>query len=257
VELNKLTVTVITYNEEGNIRDCLESVKWADEIVVVDSGSSDKTVAIAREYTDNVFINPWPGHKEQKNFAIDKASNLWIFSIDADERAADSVRKFVVNALGEPGAEGYCFPRQNYFLGKWIRYCGWYPDHVLRLFRKDKGRFGGTNPHDKVIIESGSVATATVPIVHITYESISQYVAKQNFYSDISALEMFKAGRDKHIDLIIFPKMLWKFVEVFFLKRGILDGFRGFIISAGTSYYLFLKYAKLWALTVSNKGGNQ
>ena len=120
----KLTVTIIAHNEEENIRDCLQSVKWADEIVVVDAESTDRTVEICKEYTDKVFLNPWPGHKEQKNFAVSKALNLWIFSIDADERVPDELKNFILEELKNPAFDGYRFPRQNYFLGKWLKHGG-------------------------------------------------------------------------------------------------------------------------------------
>lgn len=249
----KLSVTIITFNEEENIRACLESVKWADEIVVVDAQSSDRTVEICREYTDKVFLNPWPGHKEQKNFAIDKTSNLWILSVDADERITGEIKEFILKELEAPVFDGCRFPRQNYFLGKWLRHGGWYPDHVLRLFRKDRGRFGGINPHDKVVIESGRVKTVSIPIVHYTYKTLTQYFSKQNSYSSIAACALIKEGRAKQVTAVkVLAKTIWKFIETFLLKRGFLDGFYGFITAAGAAYAQFLKQVKIWEL--QNKG---
>jgi glycosyltransferase involved in cell wall biosynthesis len=250
VEREQVSVTIITYNEEENIRACMESIVWADEIVVVDSGSNDETVAICREYTDQVFFNPWEGMKEQKALAVDKASHHWIFSLDADERVTDILRNFILKELKNPQHDGYRFPRQNYFLGKWLKHGGWYPDHVLRLFRKDKGYFGGINPHDKVIIESGSVASIPAPIVHITYKSLSQYIHKQNLYSSISAQEKVKTGKTGKISpFVIILKTTEKFFEVYFIKRGFLDGFHGLIAAIGASCAAFFKYAKIWELT--------
>lgn len=249
--MNKLSVTIIAYNEEENIRDCLESVKWADEIVVVDAGSRDKTVEISKEYTDKVFTNPWPGHYQQKNFAIDKTSNLWILSVDADERITPELRKEIERVLTNPSFDGYLFPRKNYFLGKWMRHGGWYPDHVLRLFRKDKGRFGGINPHDKVIIENGRGGVIDCPIIHITYKNFSQYIAKQHMYTTIGAEEILKRkGKDIKVgQLTLIGKFFTKFLELYIWKRGFLDGLHGLIAAIAASYFAFVKYAKVWELT--------
>jgi hypothetical protein len=192
--------------------------------------------------------------KEQKQFAVSKTSNLWIFSIDADERATEQLKEFILEELKSPNFDGYRFPRQNYFLGKWLKHGGWYPDHVLRFFRKDKGYFGGINPHDKVIIEMGKVATVKAPIVHITYKSLSQYIAKQNLYSSISAEEMFHSGKIKKITPgVVLIKMATKFVETYFIKRGLLDGFHGLIAAVGATYSAFSKYIKLWELARHSK----
>jgi glycosyltransferase involved in cell wall biosynthesis len=252
LERSKISVTIITHNEEENIRACLESVQWADEIIVVDSGSTDRTVEICREFTDMVFFNPWIGMKEQKQYAVEKASHTWIFSIDADERATEKVRLFILQEVQNPAYDGYRFTRQNYFLGVWLKHGGWYPDHVLRLFRKDRGYFGGINPHDKVIIKTSNVATLKIPIIHHTYKSLSQYLAKQNMYSSISARELFSSG--KRVAPYIIPlKAFWKFVETYFVKKGFLDGFRGFIVAVGATYAIFWKYVQIWDLSGKNR----
>lgn len=244
----KISVTIITHNEENNIRDCLESVKWADEVVVVDSGSTDKTIDICREYTDKVFYNPWAGMKEQKQYAVEKTSHRWILSIDADERVTEDLRHFILRELEKPRYDGYRFPRKNYFLGKWMKHGGWYPDHVLRLFRKDRGHFGGINPHDKVIVESNRIITVNVPLVHYTYTSLSQYASKQALYAGISAREMFSSG--KTVRPYVIPlRAFWKFIETYIMKRGFLDGYYGFIVSVGSSYATFWKYLYVWELS--------
>ena len=252
MDREKISVTIITHNEEENIRDCLESVKWADEIVVVDSGSADRTVEICKGYTAKVFFNAWVGMKEQKQCAVEKASNIWIFSIDADERATEGIKQFILRELKNPIHDGYRFPRENYFLGKWLKHGGWYPDHVLRLFRKDRGSFGGINPHDKVVIESGRIHTVKIPIIHYTYKSISQYLMKQNMYSSISAKESFNIGR-KVSPFVIPLKVPWKFIETYFIKKGFLDGFHGFIVAMGATYSMFWKYTQLWELSRKDK----
>ncbi|OGW45467.1 MAG: hypothetical protein A2Y66_08825 [Nitrospirae bacterium RBG_13_41_22] len=251
----KISATIITYNEEENIRDCLQSIKWADEIIVVDSGSSDRTVEICSEYTDKLFLNTWLGMKEQKQFAVSNASNLWIFSIDADERPTEKLKEYILEELKNPTSDGYRFPRKNYFLGKWLKHGGWYPDYVLRFFRRDKGYFGGINPHDKVIIETKKIGTISAPILHYPYKSLTKYVIKQNLYSSISATEKFNSMKKKKISpFIILIKTASKFTETYFIKRGFMDGFYGLIVGIGTAYSTFLKYAKLWELTRSKKG---
>jgi glycosyltransferase involved in cell wall biosynthesis len=252
LDREKISVTVITFNEEKNIKDCLESVKWADEIVVVDSGSADKTVEICKDFTDRIFFHPWIGMKEQKQYAVNKASNSWIFSIDADERLTDEIKVFIIHELKNPSHDGYRFPRQNYFLGRWMKHGGWYPDMVLRFFNKEKGFFGGINPHDKVIVNSGSIKTVPFPIIHKTYNSISQYLIKQNLYSSVSAMERVKAGK-KVMPILIPVKTAWKFVETYFMKRGIMDGFHGFVAAMGSTYSTFLKYVKIWELSGRRK----
>ena len=243
MDREQISVTIITFNEEKNIKDCLESVKWADEIVVVDSGSSDRTVEICKGFTDKIFFHPWIGMKEQKQFAVNKASNSWIFSIDADERLTDTIRSFILQELKRPSHDGYRFPRQNYFLGKWMKHGGWYPDRVLRFFNKEKGYFGGINPHDKVVVESGRVKTVSFPIIHNTYNSI---------YSSVSAMERVKAGK-RVMPILIPVKIIWKFMETYFIKRGIMDGFHGFIAAMGATYSTFLKYVKIWELSIGKK----
>jgi len=248
----KISVTVITHNEEANIRDCLESVVWADEIIVVDSGSTDKTVDIAREFTDRVYHNPWVGMKEQKQFAVEKASHPWIFSIDADERATHDIKECIIRELQNPAYDGYRFPRKNFFLGSWLQHGGWYPDHVLRFFRKDRGHFGGINPHDKVIIQSGKIATMKTPIIHHTYRSISHYLTKQQMYASISARELYLSG--KRVAPYVIPlKTFGKFIETYFVKMGFLDGFHGFLVAMGATYAIFWKYVQIWELSVKSR----
>jgi glycosyltransferase involved in cell wall biosynthesis len=251
-ERERLSVTIITLNEEKNIRGCLESVKWADEIIVVDSGSTDRTLEICREYTDRVFINPWPGMNEQKRLASEKASNHWVLNIDADERITDELRKAIVGILKNPTFDGYRFPRKNYFLGRWMKHGGWYPDYVLRLFRKDMAYYKGTDPHDKVIIKNGKVGTIQAPLLHYTYTSLSQYFTRQNSYLTAAALERFKKKRRVSPFSIPF-RTIWKFMETYLLKRGFLDGFHGLIVAMGAAFSTYQKYAKIWELSKTNK----
>jgi hypothetical protein len=191
--------------------------------------------------------------KEQKSFAVSKASNLWILSLDADERVSEGMKRFIEREMLNPSHDGYRFPRQNFFLGKWLRHGGWYPDHVLRLFRKDRGHFGGINPHDKVLVDSGRVVTIREHIIHITYKSLSQYVSKQNLYSSISAEEKVKKGVMVISPPLILLKTASKFFEVYIVKKGFLDGFHGFIAAVGATCSAFFKYAKIWEILKSDK----
>jgi glycosyltransferase involved in cell wall biosynthesis len=256
--MGSISATVICLNEEGNIRACLKSLRWADEIVVVDAGSTDRTLGIAREFTDKVFVNPWPGHKEQKNFAVDQAAGPWIFSLDADERVSAELAERIRLEVANPRCDGYRFPRENWFLGHRMRYGGWYPDHVLRLFRKDKGRFTGINPHDYVEVDGGIVGTIPMDIVHFTYRTYSQYVRRQLSYSEIGAAQMEK--RNQHGRLPggskFFLGFLFKFLETYLFKLGFLDGWPGFVASVGGAY------AKMGRLVIyrerlTRKGGGE
>ncbi len=234
----KISVTVVCLNEEGNLRACLESVRWADEIVVVDAGSADGTVAIAKEYTDKVFHNPWPGHKEQKNFAMEMARGPWILSMDADERVPADLAARIREEVAAPRHDGYRFPRRNYFLGHRMRHGGWYPDHVLRLFLKEKGRFVGINPHDYVEIRGGNVGILPIDLLHITYRSYSQYVMKQLSYSQIGAAQLAKKRNAPGIPggFRFLAGFFFKFLETYVWKLGLLDGWPGFVASIGGAY---------------------
>ncbi len=241
-----VTVCIITFNEENNIRRCLESVKWADEIVVVDSHSSDATVDICREYTDKIFFREFPGHIEQKNYALQCAGNDWVLCIDADEELSPLLSREIRIALEEKSGkyDGFLFPRHAYYLGRWINHCGWYPDYKLRLFRKSLGRWGGVNPHDKVEL-TGRTRRLNGDLYHYTYRDISQHLDTVDRYSTIYAREALKRGERFSLARLLFRPSV-KFLEMYIYKRGFLDGLPGFIIAGILSYYVFLRYAKMW-----------
>lgn len=239
------TVTVITFNEERNIRACLESVEWAPHIVVIDSGSTDRTVEIAREFTDDVVVTDWPGHVQQKNRAVDHASTDWILSIDADERVTPEMRAEVERELAmEPTVAGLSFPRKTWYLGRWILHSGWYPDRKLRVFDRRRARWGGENPHDHVKTD-GEVRDLEGDILHYTYRSVRHHLEVIDFFTDIAARERDRKGRR-----FLLPRMLFgppfKFFKMYFLQSGFRDGFPGFIIAGLGSLYVFLKDAKIW-----------
>ncbi len=254
IPMQKLSVTIITLNEEHNIRDALESVKWADEIVVVDSGSTDKTAEICREYTSKVFYNKWPGMNGQKAYAKGLASGDWLLNIDADERVSPELAAEIQNIIKNGSdADGYFIPRKVYYLGRWIEHSGWYPDYTLRFFRTDKGKWAGTDPHDEVVVD-GKTGYLKGDIYHFTYRNIEAHVNTMNRFTTIGAAEYEKKGkRSGALDLIVRPPLA--FLKKYILKQGFRDGLPGFIIAVSTAYYVFLKYAKLWELTNINRRG--
>jgi glycosyltransferase involved in cell wall biosynthesis len=251
VKRERCSVTIITLNEEKNLRACLESVRWADEVVIVDSGSKDRTLEIAQEFSCTILHNPWPGMREQKNLATASAAGPWILNLDADERMSAELQQEVQQHLAAPKFDGYSFPRKNIFLGKWMRYGGWHPDATLRLFRKEQGSFGGINPHANVILPSHArVATLRHPLVHFTYYTLQQYVGKQYSYADAAARELFESGKLKSVSrLRIFIKTFWKFIETYLVKRGFLDGTHGLIAALGATFGAYLKQARVWELS--------
>jgi len=246
--MEKISVTIITLNEEKMIGGCLDSLKWADEIVVIDSFSSDKTVEICRQYTDKVFQQPFPGHIEQKNLAIDKTANDWVLSLDADERVStvlgDNIKKELQNG---PGADGYFIARRSHYLGRWINHSGWYPNSNVRFFRKEKGRWGGINPHDSITVD-GKTGAIDGDILHFPYRDIAHNISTINNFTDILAREMYDRGKRANLfDLALRPHLT--FFKKYVLNKGFLDGIPGFIICSLTAYYVFFKYAKLWNKT--------
>ncbi|PIE35940.1 glycosyl transferase [candidate division KSB3 bacterium] len=238
----KLSVAIITFNEENRIRDALESVTWADEIVVVDSMSTDRTVDICCKYTEHVYQIPWHGHVKQKQIATDKTSHDWVLSIDADERVSPELAKEIQQALiGTPRYAGYYMPRKTYYLGDWIRHCGWYPDYKLRVFQKQKGGWAGKDPHDKVEVQ-GLTTHFRGNLYHYTYRDISHHVQTLNSYSSISA--GLKTGSVSGAG--IFFHTVFTFFKKYILKQGFRDGTRGLIVCLLASFTVMLKYAKLW-----------
>ncbi|MGH1363830.1 MAG: glycosyltransferase family 2 protein [Calditrichia bacterium] len=245
--MEKISATVITFNEEKNIRRCLESVKWADEIIVIDSHSKDNTVQIAREYTDKVIQRDWPGHIQQKNFARETASNNWIFSLDADEEVSPELRESILSAQksGFP-CGGYHLARKVYYLGKWINHSGWYPDYKVRLFDRRKASWGGTNPHDRIEINSATEFLSG-DLYHYSYENVSAHIQTINNFTTISAEELQKKGKRATLSKLLLNPF-FKFIKSFLIKKGFLDGTVGLTIALSGSFYVFLKYLKLWEM---------
>jgi glycosyltransferase involved in cell wall biosynthesis len=246
-ERKKISATVRTFNEERNIRDCLESLSWADEIVVVDSKSTDRTVEIAREFTDRVIIQEWLGHIGQSQFAADQASHTWVLHLDADERVTPRLRDEIL-ALDLNGTpyDAYDVPRFHFFLQRWIRHSAWYPDRKIRLFRKDRCRWGGYAPHD-VLKVPGRIGRLRNDILHYIYTDVAHFAATKNTYSTLTAQDHFRNGRKARLtDIMIRP--FYAFIYRYCFRLGFLDGLAGFVIAVMESHGVFLKYLKLYEM---------
>jgi glycosyltransferase involved in cell wall biosynthesis len=243
--VNRLSVTIIAWNEEERLRACLESVAWADEIIVVDAESTDKTVQCAREFTDKIWVRPWTGFAAQKNFALEQATGEWVLSLDADERATPELRERIGRIVRANGpADGYSIPRKNVFWGAWVRHGGLYPDHQLRLFRRAAGRFADSAVHESVVVE-GHVAALAEPMLHHSYRGLEDFVARSNRYSTLAAHEITsRGGRTGLADVALRP--LGRFLSMYVLRRGFLDGWRGFVLAVLYANYVFLRMAKAW-----------
>lgn len=243
---NKITVCIICGNEIRNIRRCLESVKWADQVVVVDSYSTDGTFDVANEYADKVVRQKWLGYIGQKKYAAELASHPWIFFVDADEEVSTGLREEIERTFAKPipeGVNGFNCPRLVHYLGRWIRHGDWYPDLKLRLFRKAFGECGGEEPHDRIII-SGHAKNFTHPLNHYTYDSISDQLHQIDRFSSISAVT--HSAKKAPTYFTIVGHAFFRFMRCYFLKRSFLDGIPGMIIAVNVAFGTFSKYAKLW-----------
>jgi glycosyltransferase involved in cell wall biosynthesis len=240
-------VTVRTFNEENNLAECLESVSWADEIVVVDSESADNTVELAKKYTHRVIIQPWLGHIGQSQFATDNTENLWVLHLDADERVTPALRdELRALDLENSPYDAYEMPRRHFFLRQWINHSAWYPDYKIRLFRKDRCRWGGYAPHDEVKVP-GKKKKLKGDLLHYIYRDLAHFAATKNSYSSLTAADHFKNGRRARIiDFTLRP--LYAFLYRYIVRLGVADGTAGFTISVMEAHAVFMKYLKLYEL---------
>jgi glycosyltransferase involved in cell wall biosynthesis len=245
-----ISVIVITKNEERNLADCLESVRWARQIVVVDAQSTDRTVEVARRYTDDVAVTPWKGYVEAKNAALERATNDWVLWLDADERAMPGLEEEVARIVrgADSGPAAYSVARRAYFLGRWIRHCGWYPGRVVRLFRKSRASFAASHVHERLVVQ-GETGVLSTDLLHYTDENLYHYFAKLNRYTSLAAADLAERGRIGAVtDLLVRPPFM--FFKMYLLQRGFLDGMAGLVLSLASSAYVFAKYAKLYERTV-------
>ncbi len=230
----KLSVVIITFNSERYLRQSLASASFAEEILVLDSGSTDTTIDIAKDFGASIYQEKWRGFGKQKQMAVDLARNDWIFVLDSDEIITSELREELLRVLKNPKFKGYLVPRLNYFFGRPLKRCGLYPDYSLRLFNRKFGKFTEDKVHERVKIE-GKIGKLKKYMLHFAYENLEEFIMKQNKYSTLLA----KPNRFK---AIFSP--LWTFFKLYFLKLGFLDGWEGFVVSSLYSQYTFWKYTK-------------
>ena len=243
---NKISACIMTFNEESNIERCLKSVTWCDEIVVLDSFSTDRTLEICRQYADRVFQHEWQGYIGQRNLIREMATHPWVFFLDADEEVSEDLKDDIVNefASGTGDVVGYRFPRRVFYLNRWIMHGEWYPDIKLRLFKKELGHSIGEEPHDQVVV-NGPVKTLIGPLYHYTYDDLSDHLDTVNRFSAISARAKYESGyRFRWRDFLFRPA--FRFFKGYLLKLGLLDGRRGFLIAVISAFGVAMKYAKVW-----------
>lgn len=241
----EISAIVVCFNEEDNIGGCLESLNWCDEIVVVDSFSTDRTVEICRRYTDCVIQRPWAGYRDQKAFAHSQATREWVFLVDADERVPPGLRDEIQDALSRFGTRFAAFsvPRLVYYLGRWWWRGGWYPDYDIRIFRRDRASWGGSDPHERIFIE-GKVRRLGHPLHHFSYRDIADHIGRINHFTAVSSREL-RGQRRRWGWMGNLCRPAFRFFRSYVWKRGFLEGFPGFFVAATAAIYVFLKYAKL------------
>lgn len=243
----KVSATIIVRNEEANIADVCASLSWTDEIVIVDSNSTDRTVEIAKKYTDKIFDRDFKGYKDKHEFADAHTTGDWIFWIDADERVSDDLKRSIDALRAKPDAEladGYKIARKTFFMDKWIRHCGWYPDYQMRLYRKSKSHWAGVAPHETARV-SGRVEKLNGELMHYTKRDLSEYHRVLETYAALASEQLAADG--KRVGAVtILTSPIAAFLRTYFLKQGFRDGIPGLMISMFTAYGVFLRYAKVW-----------
>lgn len=244
----KISVTIITLNEASKIEDCLKSVQGvADEILVVDSGSTDRTEEICRKYGVKFVVNAFEGYVKQKNFAMNAARYDHILSLDADERLSDDLRKSILTIKSSWGdADGYAMNRFNNYCGHWIRHCGWYPDRKIRLWDRRAGVWQGTDPHDKVILPVDRVKKLKGDLLHYAYFSVDEHLRQMHKFAEVAARAKYEKGVRPIFVVHVLLNPMFKFFRKFVLQLGFLDGYYGFVFCAAASSLNFFKYLRLY-----------
>ena len=247
-----LSVIIITKNEELNIRACLESVVWADEIIVVDSGSSDNTVGICKELGTQVHVMDWPGYGPQKNRALKLATGDWVLSLDADERVSSVLRSEIQSAIANPGeAAAFRIPRSSSYCGRIMRHSGWWPDYVTRLFKRGPACFSDDLVHEHLIVE-GKTATLKQPLLHEAFRDLEKVLQKLNGYSSTGAVMLLQRGRKATLASAV-GHGLWTFIRTYFLHAGFLDGREGFMLAVSNAEGAYYRYLKAMLLAEKQK----
>ncbi|KAB2965132.1 MAG: glycosyltransferase family 2 protein [Thermoanaerobaculia bacterium] len=250
----RLSVIITTFNEEINVADCVRSVLWADEILLVDSFSTDRTVEIAREFPVTLLQREYFGSAAQKNWAIDRVRHEWVLIVDADERVPEELAREILTLLASgPSANGYYIRRENMFVDEVIRHSGWSTDKVVRLFRRDKGRYPNRRVHADLEIE-GPVPVLRQAFLHYTFRTFDQYFPKFLNYAEWGAAQAFRDGRRAGISELVF-RPAWRFLRTYVLQLGFLDGKHGLVLCSLQAFGVFLKYARLWEYGLRTRRG--
>ena len=244
----RLSVAIIARDAADHIEPCLESVAWADEIMVSDSGSRDRTPEICRAYGARVYSDDWIGFGRQKNRCVERAAGPWILSLDSDEHVTPALRAEIEKLLADgTDRDAFAVPRRNYFLGRWVRHGGWSPDHCLRLFRKGRARFSDRLVHEALEVPSGRIGRLQGALEHFTYGSISDFLERMDRYSALGAAQLRAEGRRaRFADLLLRPPLT--FLRMLFLRRGWRDGTLGVVLAGLYACSTLVKYARLWEL---------
>jgi glycosyltransferase involved in cell wall biosynthesis len=243
-----ISVVVITKNEEASIERCLQSVDWADEVIVLDAGSTDRTIEIAQRLRARVSVTAdWPGFGPQKNRALQQASSDWVLSLDADEWVTQELRDEILQVISRPnGAVAFRVPRLSSFCGRFMHHSGWWPDYVVRLFRRGAARFSDDAVHERVIV-AVKPGTLHEPLMHETYIDLEELLAKMNTYSTLSAQDKHRDGKRSGLSKAV-ARAAWAFVRTYFLRAGFLDGREGFMLAVAVAEGTYYRYAKLLLL---------
>lgn len=254
LSMSKISAAIITFNEEKNIERCITSLlEVADEIVIVDSGSTDETVDIAIKLGAKVIEHPFEGHIQQKNYAITQTRFDWVLSLDADEALSETLKISILANKDQLSFDAYEFNRLTNYCGKWIKHCGWYPDKKIRLFKKGSGKWGGKNPHDKFILnQPKNKKHLKGDLLHYTFYKVEEHRAQIDRFTTIAAQSLFELGKQSNWFKII-GKTIFKFIRNYILKAGFLDGIEGFQICRLSAYATYLRYYKL--LNLQRKDG--
>jgi glycosyltransferase involved in cell wall biosynthesis len=251
----KISACIISYNEEEKIEDCLKSLQSVvDEIIVVDSLSTDRTKEIAASYTDKIFDQKFLGHVEQKNLAVSKASYDWIISLDCDERLTPELAASILKVKNKlEQADAYRMARKTFYVYRWLNHC-WYPDFKVRLFNRNTAKWGGVNPHDRIETQGNNIVTLSGDIQHYSFNSLSEHLRTLDNFTEIGAREIIQ--RNKPVSVVSpWTHGLWTFLRLYIFKRGFLDGYAGLVVSVLSGMHAFVKYNKVLFIRWKNKSG--
>ena len=243
--MDKISACIISYNEEDKLEECLKSLQGVvDEIVIVDSLSTDRTREIAAAYTDRVYEQKFLGHIEQKNLAVSKAKYDWILSLDCDERLSDELRQSILAVKGgAKDADAYRMARKTFYVYRWLNHC-WYPDYKVRLFNRTTANWGGINPHDRVEVQGQNIVTLRGDILHYSFDSIAEHINTLNSFTEIGADEIIRRGKSATV-FSPWTRGLWTFLKLYIFKRGFMDGYAGLVVAVLSGFHVFVKYNKI------------